>query len=382
MRVLLVPNTAASMVWFRLPFLAALRARGHRVWVAAPEGPGVDRIVAAGASFLPLFASQGWSHGVEAPKGSYLSVATDLDTVRAIRRACRVVRPDLVLAYTHKMTLLAPIAARSAGVPHVHGMITGLGFANLGGGPKRELLRLGYHASLAVAARACDSLIVLNADNRDELVGRGIAPSERVYLMDGEGIDTGAWDAPAPRPAGRPLVVAMVARLVWHKGVGTFVEAARRVRARRPDVRFVLAGGSDPRHPDAVPESTLAAWRAEGAVELPGFVDDMRAFYAAADVFVLPSAATEGLPMSILEAMAMRRPIVTTRAPGNRETVDEGVNGFLVDEDDPAAIAAAVDRLAADPELVVRMGEASRARAVARFDAARVNDGLLRHLGL
>ncbi len=382
MRVLLVPNTAASMVWFRLPFLRALRAAGHRAYVVAPEGQGVDKILQTGTSFLPLFASQGWSLGTETKRSSYVSVATDVETVAALHRACRVVKPDVVLAYTHKMTLLAPPAARLAGVRSVHGMVTGLGFAHLGGGVKRTLLREGYHASLRVASAACDSVILLNRDNLDDARRLRLAPSRKLFQIDGEGVDTHHWVAAAPQPERGRVTFLMVARLVWHKGVATYVEAARRVRARFPEARFVLAGGSDPKHPDAVPEATLAAWRAEGVVELPGFVDDMVAVYAGADVVVLPSHPTEGLPMSILEAMSMSRPILTTDAPGNRETVEPGVNGWLVPQDDSAALAAHMERLLELPSLVTQLGRASRELVVKRFDAAVVNRALLGHLGL
>lgn len=127
-RVLLVANTAASMVWFRMPLLRALRAAGHQVWVMAPDGWGVDRILGAAVSFLPLPHRQGFSVDASGEgRQSYLDALADLDTARAIRRACRTVRPDVVLAYTHKMAMLAAPAARAAGVPRVHAMVTGMG---------------------------------------------------------------------------------------------------------------------------------------------------------------------------------------------------------------------------------------------------------------
>lgn len=383
MHVLLVANTAASMVWFRLPLLRDLIERGHHVWVAAPRGDGVREIVATGASFLPLFETQGWAP--DAAKGarrSYVNPMVDLDTARAIRRACRVVRPDVVLTYTHKMTVLGAAAARAAGVPKVHGMITGLGFAHLGGSARREVRRRVYYATLQAAGAMCDSLIVLNQDNLDDARRLRLAPEGKLFLMDGEGVDTELFDAPAPMPRQGAATFLMVGRLVWHKGVGTFVDAARKVHARFPDARFVIAGDSDFKHPDAIPAEKLQDWREEGIVDLVGFVKDIRGLYASSDVFVLPSGATEGLPVSILEGMAMRRPILTTRAPGNRETVVEGENGWLFDEGDATALAARMERFLVDPANVTRMGEASRERCQARFDHRIVNAGLMAHMGL
>jgi glycosyltransferase involved in cell wall biosynthesis len=381
-RVLLVPNTAASMVWFRLPFLRALRERGHRAWVVAPEDRGVDRILATGTGFLPLDHAHGWSLEPTDTRRSYFDALTDLRSVRDLARAMRVVRPDLVLAYTHKMSLLTPVAARLVGHPEVHGMVTGLGYANLGGSRRAELRREAYHAALAGAGALSRSLILLNRDNLDEVRRRALIPASKLYLMDGEGVDPEAWDAPAPSPSKGRLTFLMVARLVHHKGCATFVESAGRVRKHFPDARFILAGGHDPAHPDAIPTATLARWKREGVVELPGHLSDMRATYAGADVFVLPSDATEGLPMSIMEAMSMRRPILTTAEPGNRETVEEGVNGHLVPTGDDETLAARMMGLLQAPERVPAMGEASRARVLARFDHRIVNAGLLEHLGL
>ncbi|HMV65348.1 MAG TPA: glycosyltransferase family 4 protein [Myxococcota bacterium] len=382
MRILLVPNTAASMVWFRLPFLEALVAAGHRVWVAAPDGWGVDRIVATGASFVPLFQHQGWAWGAaEKLESSYSHPLRDAELVRDVRRICRVVRPDLVLSYTHKMSVLVPWAARAAGVRRVHGMITGLGYINLGRGPRARAIRAAFFASVHAATRLSDSLILLNHDNVATLRGGGV-PADKLFLLDGEGVDTERYAAePLPWDRGE-VTFLMVARLVKFKGVEAFLDAARLVRRTHPGARFLLAGGADPLHPSAVPEATLARCRDEGVVELLGHVDDIRPVLLSSHVFVLPSWETEGLPMSIMEAMAASRPIVTTAVAGNRETVEDGVNGYLVPPEDPEALAAAMRRLLDAPERAEAMGRASRERCVARFAQERVNGALLDHLGL
>lgn len=383
MHVLLVANTAASMVWFRLPLLRTLVARGHDVWVAAPRGPGVKEIVATGASFLPLFEAQGWAPAAgDDTKRSYTNPLVDVHTARAVRRACRLVRPDVVLTYTHKMTVIGAAAARAAGVSHVHGMITGMGFAHLDGDVRQRARRLAFHGALRVAGRLTDSLILLNQDNLDDARRLHLAPRGRLFLLDGEGIDTARFQAqPPPATPGAPSFLT-VARLVRHKGVATFVAAARKVKAAVPGAVFRVAGESDPRHPDAIPAAELDAWRREGVVDLLGFVSDMPALYRQHDVFVLTSGGTEGLPMSILEAMASGRPVITSRVAGNRETVGDGESGFLVDEGDVDGLADRMLRLARDPVQVVRMGEASRIRCEQRFDQEIVNARLLAHLGL
>lgn len=383
MRVLLVPNTAASMVWFRLPFLRSLVAAGHRVWVAAPDGWGVDRIVETGASFLPVFQTQGWAFGTnEALSGSYTDPTRDLRFVRDLRRICQVVRPDLALAYTHKMSVLTPFAARAAGVQHVHGMITGLGYANLRGSLRQEALRQAFHASVRAAAALSDSLILLNRDNLDEARACRLAPASKLFLMDGEGVDVEHFAADPHVGERGALTFLMAARLVRYKGVYEFVAAARALRTSYPRARFVLAGASDGNHPSSVSPDDLAAWRAEGIVELPGHVADLRPLLREAHAFVLPSSPTEGLPVSILEAMAMARPVITTDVPGNRDAVVHEQTGLIVPSGDAPALAAAMARLLDEPSLGPAWGAAGRARACARFAHDVVNTSLLTHLGL
>ena len=378
---MLVPNTAASMAWFRLPFLRKLAARGHRTWVVAPEDAAVDRIVATGASFLPLHTTQGWAAAGDTA-GSYVNAANDVATIQHLYTACRMIRPDLVLSYTAKMAVLTPLAARAAGVPHIHGMVTGLGFAQLSHSRRAAARKLAFHAALGIAGRLSESIILLNPDNMDAVGRAGFLPPERLYWMDGEGVDAERFDAPAPTPEAGALTFLMVARLVRYKGVAAYAEAARSLRARYPRSRFLLAGGHDPGPPDSIPLADLEAWRREGIVEQLGHVSDMAALYAQADAFVLPSDETEGLPVSILEAMAMRRPVVTTAVPGNREAVEDGLNGFVVPPRDARALTAALQRLLDDPTLVPRMGEAGRQRVLGRFDHHIVDEALLAHLGL
>jgi glycosyltransferase involved in cell wall biosynthesis len=382
MRVLLVANTCASMVWFRLPLLRELVARGHRVWVLAPEGPGVDRIHETGAHFLPLAQVQGWGGTAEnAERQGYADPSVDLATIRAIRRTCRVVRPDLVLNYTHKLTVLGALGARAAGVRRVHGMVTGFGLANDARGVKGKVLREVFDASLRVAGRLSDSIIVLNDDNERDLLERKVVPREKLWRMDGEGVDLSRFSGtPTTWSAGEASFL-LVGRLVRFKGVGEYVDAARQVKRLFPKARFRIAGGADYSHPASIPKAEVDRWAGEGVVEWLGHVDDVRPVVAAADVFCLPSYATEGLPVSILEAMAMGKAILTTTSPGNRETVVDGRNGLLVPPGDVPALAAAMIRLLSDPSLASMGGESQRYVAE-RFGAATVNGALLAHLGL
>jgi glycosyltransferase involved in cell wall biosynthesis len=170
-------------------------------------------------------------------------------------------------------------------------------------------------------------------------------------------------------------------RLLREKGVLEFVEAARRIKAKYPETRFIVLGGLDT-NPGAIPRKKVEGWVKEGLIEWPGHVADVRPYLAQASVFVLPSYYREGVPRSIQEAMAMARPIITTDAPGCRETVIQGVNGFLVPVRDVDALVSAMERFINEPELIERMGKESRRIAEERFDVHKINRVLLEAMGL
>jgi glycosyltransferase involved in cell wall biosynthesis len=202
-----------------------------------------------------------------------------------------------------------------------------------------------------------------------------------VAVLPGSGIDLERF-RPVTDPeigaAARPVVFLLVARLLWDKGVGEFVEAARRIRAERGDASFCLLGFLDAHNQTAIPPGVVEGWVAEGLIEYLGATDDVRPFLAAADCVVLPSYR-EGTPRSLLEAAAMGRPLIATDAPGCRDVVEEGVNGYLCAVRDPASLAAAMTRfLDLDLEARAAMGQASRAMAERDYDEALVIDAYRR----
>ncbi len=200
------------------------------------------------------------------------------------------------------------------------------------------------------------------------LSNAGVAAPDMIRLVRGSGVDCARFLPPAPDAANRTgFRVVLASRLLWDKGVGEFVEAARKIKADDAAVEFVLAGAPDPGNPASVDEAAARAWQAEGLVTWLGHVDDMPALFAQADVVALPSYR-EGLPKSLIEAAACARPLVTTDVEGCREVVTHEIDGLLVPARDPLALAAAIARLRADPALARRLGEAARAKALTDFD--------------
>lgn len=335
----------------RLALARAARAAGYRVGVATRVREHGEMIRDAGLELHPL----GWRRGERRPWREALAVVE-------IARLYRRLAPDIVHHVALKPVVLGSLAARLARPAMVVNAVAGLGFAFASPGWRAAVLRPVLRAALrrALATRA-SSVVVQNPDDAAAVGALGVA-ADRCHLIPGSGVDTARF-LPLPEPPGPP-VAALVGRMLWDKGIGEMAEAGRLLRGQ--DVTLELVGARDPDNPACVPEATLRAWDASGAVRWHGAVDDVRAVWARASIAVLPSYR-EGLPMSLLEAAACGRPIVTTDVPGCREVVVDGETGLLVPPRDPRALADAIARLAADAVLRRRLGAAARRRVEARF---------------
>jgi glycosyltransferase involved in cell wall biosynthesis len=265
---------------------------------------------------------------------------------------------------TVKPVLYGSLAARAMGVPAVVNAISGLGYVFTGDERGRGLRRVVHGVYAAALRNPRSRTIFQNPDDRRLFVSNRLVRGEQTVLIRGSGVDCSLF-APTPEPAGTPVVM-LPARMLWDKGVGPFVEAARILRTRGARARFVLVGASDAGNPTAVPEAQLRAWAAEGVVEWWGPRDAMHHTLAEASIAVLPSRR-EGLPKVLLESAACARPMVATDVPGCREVVRPGENGLLVPVDDGPALAEAIGALLDSPELRARYGAAARAMAVAEF---------------
>lgn len=306
-----------------------------------------------------------------------LNPVADLRYYRALRKLIRLLGPDVVIGYTAKPNIWGSLAARAERVLSVS-MVTGLGYAFVGdtgiiGGAVRGVMRRLYRA-----ATACNYRVVFqNPDDQSDFVAANcLTDTGKVVLVNGSGVDIDYF-APVPLPS--PPVFLLIARLLWAKGIAEYVEAARSVRAQLPDARFQLVGFLESGL-DGASEGDLRQWEREG-IEYLGELADVRPAIAGCSVYVLPSYR-EGTPRTVLEAMSMGRPIITTDAPGCRETTIDGGNGLLVQVADAGSLAAAMVRLARDPDLRVRMGRRSREIAKERFGDENVAADLTSKLGL
>jgi glycosyltransferase involved in cell wall biosynthesis len=346
----------------RLPMARAARDAGFEVVVATRVGDGSAAIEAEGFRVAPL----GWRRGSANP-------FRELRAVAAIFNLYRRERPDIVHHVAMKPVLEGSLAAWLAGVAAAVNALTGLGYLFIGKKGLARVLGPAVRCALGflLARGAHWRVVIQNPDDLDALVGRGIVRRESAVLIPGSGVDLARF-APSPEPPA-PLAAALVGRMLWDKGVGELVEAARILRRRGVALRIRLAGPEDAENPAAIPSATLQGWVGEGAVEWLGQVRDVAALWRETAIAVLPSYR-EGLPKALLEAAAAGRPMVASDAPGCREIVRHGETGLLVPARDPAALADALALLAGDAALRRRLGAAARLLAEQRFGEAAVAD--------
>lgn len=341
--VLIAGGLAQSLTNFRGPLVKALLAAGHRVTAAAGDD---DAEVAAtlrawGANFV---------HVPLARAG--MNPLADIATIRTLAALMRDIRPDVYLGYTIKPVTYGLMAARLAGVPKRHAMITGLGYAFTEGRElKRRMARVVASCAYRVALRFADRVIFQNADDEAFFVENGFVKDKaKAARVNGSGVDL-AHFTPAPLPRG-PITFLMIARLLRDKGVYEYVDAARIVKQTRPDARFVLVGPFDP-NPAAVKPAEVEAWVREGVIDYQGAVKDVRPHLAACHVYVLPSYR-EGMPRTVLEAMATGRAVITTDAPGCRQAIEGRPCGMLVKPRSADDLARALLHALEDESFIAR----------------------------
>lgn len=370
MKVMVVGNIAQSLVNFRGPLLGSMVARGHDVVAVSPEND--PRYTQALADLGVRYRT------VPLQRASFNPIA-DLRFMWALRRLMLEERPDVFLGYTIKPVIYGNFAARLAGVPSRNALITGLGYAFGTSSLKQRVLGRAIHVLYRLALAGTRTVFFQNPDDREEFLARGFVPAERAALVSGSGVDLDLF--PPSEPPTSPLVFLLIARLIREKGIEQFVEAARVLKAKYPQAKFQLLGPFDP-NPTAISPAEVNEWESHGFVEYLGETDDVRPYLDAASVFVLPSYYREGTPRTALEALATGRPVVTTDAPGCRETVTHGVNGFLVEPKDVPSLTSALEQFLIDPELVVSMGRASLELAKSKYDVNLVNAAMLERMGL
>ena len=358
-KLVLFANTDWYLYNFRLSLIRRIRDTGYDLLLISPPGEFGERLKAMGFRWQPLPMDR---RSLNPFKEARLLV----HLVRLLRRE----RADLVHGFTIKAAVYGGLAGRLAGLRGRVGAVAGLGWVFNSEALKARMLRPLVRVLLRLSLGGPRSRLILqNPDDVALFHRRRMVRDAHVRLIKGSGVDMTRFTPPdVARKADEPLRVLLAARLLWDKGLEEYVEASRLLKAEGRTVRFLLAGQTDPGNPAAASEAVVRGWADAKLIEWLGHVEDMPALIRRAHVVILPSRYGEGLPKVLIEAAGCARPLIATDQPGCREVVTDGVEGFLIQGHDAAALACAVALFDDHPDLAARMGEAARRKAFAEFD--------------
>ncbi len=370
-KAIIVANTSWYLQNFRWSLLREIRSHGIELIILAPQDRTSEQFKELGIRYIPFSINR-----------RALNPVVDLNLLRRLRRIYEAERPEFVFHFTIKPVIYGSIAARNAGVARVFNMIPGLGYVFAGDRVVPQMLRPLVKRMYKFALRESQVVFFQNREDRDYFESNSLVNKERTEITLGSGVDLERFYFVQPAGKDSQCTFLLFSRMLWDKGIGEFAEAAKTLKTELPAARFQLLGKIDTDNPAHVERRVIERWVGEGSIEYLGEMEEVRNAIAESDVVVLPSYYREGVPKSLLEALAMGKPIITTDTPGCRETVSDTVNGLLIPPRDVRALTAAMRTLARQPDLRLRMGRASRDMAVERFDVKRVNSTILRAIGI
>ncbi|CAI0773431.1 Capsular glucan synthase [Serratia entomophila] len=375
MKIVLIGTTANCVVGFRADLIKSLHQQGHSVYAFALNYDDDTRkqVRALGATPVDYAFSR-----------TGLNPIKDFCDTFALSKQLKKLEPDLVFSYFSKPCIFGTLAAVMAGVKKRYAMLEGLGYL-FTEQPQGVSWKVKLLKKIQVTLYRCvfpklDALILLNPDDRHDLVVDCKINVKQAHVLGGIGLNLADYPfSPAPT---QPVSFIFIARLLAEKGVHEYVAAARKVKERYPDTQFYMLGAVDTQNPGSLTEQSLAQLIQDDIIIAPGHVSNVADWIAKSSVFVLPSYYREGIPRSTQEAMAMGRAVLSTDVPGCRETVVQGVNGYLVERWSHEALAERMCELIEDPQKIVNMGQASYQLAQEKFDAQKVNNRLLAMLDI
>lgn len=367
-KIAIITSHANSLANFRSHLIVELNRNGLDVFALAPDfnEEVKNKISALGAIPVDIRMSRAGMNPFE-----------DLMSTLQIYRKLKKLKIDIVFSYFIKPVIYGTAAAWLAKVPQRYSMIEGLGFVFTEStenkdGKRRFLLKFLVKKLYKFSLSLTDKVIFLNPDDIKEFSDQGIVDPQKIFLLGGIGVDLNAWRYSTPQI--EPVTFLMVSRLLREKGVREYVAAAKLVKEKYPECRFILLGGQD-NNPGSISKEDVDAWVDEGCIEWHGHVS-VAPWMQQSSIFVLPSYR-EGVPLSTQEAMASGRAIITTDVPGCRETVIDGLNGYLIPAKDHVKLAEAMTRFIENTDLIFTMSLESHNMAKDKFDVKKKNEKLL-----
>lgn len=371
-KIVLIGNTASSLLNFRKELIIKLISLENKVYCLVSDFDAETKLLVKDLGAVPI----------DSPLNSKgVNPVSDIKSTIKLSLILKRIQPDIVFSYFVKPVIFGSSAAKLAKVPRIIGMIEGLGNAFTpkstdGFDTKTKVIQciqvLLYKRSLPLL----DTLIVLNPDDKKDLIDKFNINVKNTVVLGGIGVDLNKFKY-NPVPPNQPVTFIFIARLLKEKGVYEYLQASAEVKRKFPDTKFYILGGFEEQNPFSLKRAELDDYLLSDIVNYPGHVDNVSDYLTGSSVFVLPSFYREGVPRSIQEAMAIGRPIITTDVPGCRETVSDGVNGFLIPPFNSDILAKKMMELIENPSLINKMGRESRQIAELKFDINKVNDRLI-----
>ncbi len=376
MIIALIGTVASSFYDFRADLIRTLLKRGYQVYAFTSEYTVEDlkRIEQLGAIPVTYTLNRGG-----------LNPLADIIATYQLSKKIKEINPNLVFSYFAKPVIFGTLAAKLAKVPRVIGMLEGLGYTFTeqpeGLSKKTQFIKKIQVSLYKIALPQLDQLIFLNPDDPRDLLTEYAIKVKSVKVLGGIGLNLQDYPHQPLNDIKTPIKFLFIGRLLKEKGIHEFVQAVKLVKKIYPDAQFTVLGAIDNHNLGALQQSELDELTASNIIHYPGHVNNVKDWIADTYIFVLPSYR-EGVPRSTQEAMAIGRAIITTDVPGCRETVVDGVNGFLVPNWNPKALAEKMIYFIEHPDQIEKMGYESYKIAVDKFDAEKVNQRLLKILGL
>lgn len=373
--IVMIGTTAACFYGFRAELIKNLNLKNITVYAFTTDNDALELDKISGLGAIPI--------SYQLNRGGLNPLADMLATYK-LAQQIKQLKPDLVFSYFAKPVIFGTLAAKIAKVPKIIGMLEGLGYTFTdqpnGLSSKTKLIKAIQVFLYKLALPKLDQLILLNHDDKTDLLINNDIEVKETYILGGIGLDLNQYQY-SPAKKTLPIQFLFIGRLLKEKGIHDFIAAAQIVKEKFPQTIFTVLGGIDEANLGALTQGELTQYIDQNVIDYPGHVENIAEWIKQSHVFVLPSYR-EGVPRSTQEAMAIGRPVITTDVPGCRDTVIDGVNGFLVPKWNPQALAEKMIYFIEHPEQVRMMGDQSHKIAIEKFDAEKVNQRLLEILGI
>lgn len=379
MKFLIIASYPGSILKFRGALIKALQDKGFEIHIAAPE-------LDSHPEDVKILKSLGYNlHDIPLQRTG-TNPLKDAAALSALYLIMKKVKPSHVMGYTIKPVIYGTLAAWIARIPNRYALITGLGYAfqQVEETGSRSKLQKLIHGLYKQALSKTSKVFFQNPDDLNLFRRlKLVSPNTPTAVVNGSGVDVSEYEV-APLPIADDntpeLRFLLIARLLGDKGVREYAQAAKLIKEKYQQTQFDLVGWIDD-NPDSIEQQELDNWIKDGSINFWGKLSDVKPAIAASSIYVLPSYR-EGTPRTVLEAMAMGRPVITTDAPGCRETVTDEVNGFLVPVKSVDGLTETMEKFITDTALISTMGKASRQIAEEKFDVHAVNNFMLKEMGL